>query len=194
MRNVTWIFGTPRGAGGMPVSSKRARLRLSAAILRSPWRTWIGTKLWLSTLVVKISLFSVGIVVLRGMSAVKTPPPVSTPSESGVTSRRSTSTFSSLERRALERGARRDDLVRVHALVRLLAEELLHRLLHRRHARHAADEDDVVDVRRRELRVGERLAARLERPLDEVAGEHLELGAGQRLDDVERLAPARSGR
>ena len=26
MRNVTWIFGTPRGAGGIPVSSKRARL------------------------------------------------------------------------------------------------------------------------------------------------------------------------
>ena len=43
MRNVTWIFGTPRGAGGMPVSSKRARLRLSAAISRSPCSTWIGT-------------------------------------------------------------------------------------------------------------------------------------------------------
>ena len=61
IRNVTWIFGTPRGAGGMPVSSKRARLRLSAAIWRSPWSTWIGTKFWLSTLVVKISLRSVGI-------------------------------------------------------------------------------------------------------------------------------------
>ena len=95
----------------------------------------------------KISLFSVGIVVLRGMSVVKTPPPVSTPSESGVTSSRSTSTLSSPERGALERGAGRDDLVRVHALVRLLAEELLHRLLHGGHARHAADEDDVVDVR-----------------------------------------------
>ncbi len=68
MSKVTSILGTPRGAGGMPASSKRARLLLSAAISRSPWSTWIGTKFWLSTLVVKISLFSVGIVVLRGMS------------------------------------------------------------------------------------------------------------------------------
>ena len=96
IRNVTWIFGTPRGAGGIPVSSKRARLRLSAAILRSPCSTWTGTNDWLSTLVVKISLFSVGIVVLRGMRTVKTPPPVSTPIDSGVTSSSSTSTLSSL--------------------------------------------------------------------------------------------------
>src|SRR6185295_3789222 len=34
IRNATWIFGTPRGAGGIPVSSKRARLRQSAAISR----------------------------------------------------------------------------------------------------------------------------------------------------------------
>jgi hypothetical protein len=56
---------------------------------------WTGTNDWLSTLVVKISLFSVGIVVFRGMRTVNTPPPVSTPSDSGVTSRRSTSTLSS---------------------------------------------------------------------------------------------------
>jgi hypothetical protein len=43
-------------------------------------------------------------------------------------------------------GADGHDLVRVHALVGLLAEELLHRLLDERDARRAADEDDLVDV------------------------------------------------
>ena len=50
------------------------------------------------------------------------------------------------EHAGLHRRADGDDLVRVHALVRLLAEELLHRLLHERDARRAADEDDLVDV------------------------------------------------
>ena len=164
MRNVTWIFGTPRGAGGMPVSSKRARLRLSAAIVRSPCRTWIGTKVWLSTLVVKISLFSVGMVVLRGMSAREhAAARLDAERERRDVEEEHLDVAFALERRALKRRAGGDDLVRVHALVRILAEELLHRLLHGGHARHAADEDDVVDVVRRELRVGERFLARLER-------------------------------
>ena len=160
MRNVTWIFGTPRGAGGIPASSKRARLRLSAAILRSPCSTWTGTNDWLSTLVVKISLFSVGIVVLRAMSVVKTPPPVSTPMRERRHVEQQHLDLVVAQRRALEGGAGGDDLVRVHALVRVLAEELLHRLLHGGHPRHPADEDHVVDVRGRELGVGERLAGR----------------------------------
>ena len=87
-----------------------------------------------------------------------------------MTSRRSISTFDlALERGALERGAGGDDLVRVDALVRLATEELLHGLLHGGHARHAADEDDRLDVRRRELRVREARAARLEGALDELA-------------------------
>jgi len=77
----------------MPVSSKRARLRSSAAISRSPWRTWTGTNDWLSTLVVKTSLRSVGMVVFLGIKRVKIPPPVSTPIERGVTSSRSTSSI-----------------------------------------------------------------------------------------------------
>ena len=46
----------------------------------------------------------------------------------------------------LDRGADRDDLVRVDAQVRVLAGQLLHLVLHRRHAGHAAHEHDVVDV------------------------------------------------
>ena len=58
---------------------------------RSPWSTWISTVVWLSSAVENVSDFLVGIVVLRGMSTVVTPPSVSMPSESGVTSSSSTS-------------------------------------------------------------------------------------------------------
>ncbi len=64
---------------------------MSFAISRSPWRTWISTEGWLSAAVEKTSVFLVGIVVLRSMSLVMTPPRVSTPSDSGVTSSSSTS-------------------------------------------------------------------------------------------------------
>ena len=58
-----------------------------------------------------------------------------------------------LEHARLDRGADGDDLVRVDALVRLLADQLLDLLLHGGHAGHAADEDDVVDRRGLEARV-----------------------------------------
>ena len=91
MSNATSIFGTPRGAGGMPVSSKCASDLLSPAISRSPWSTWTLTNGWLSIVVEKISVARAGSAVLRGMRRVNTPPIVSTPSDSGVTSSSSTS-------------------------------------------------------------------------------------------------------
>ena len=69
---------------------------LSAAMARSPWRTWISTLGWLSAAVLNIWLLLVGMVVLRGMSGVMTPPSVSMPSVSGVTSSRRTSLTSPL--------------------------------------------------------------------------------------------------
>ena len=51
----------------------------------------MSTAGWLSVAVLKISVFLVGMVVLRGMSTVMTPPRVSTPSDSGVTSSSTTS-------------------------------------------------------------------------------------------------------
>src|SRR5262249_37985027 len=63
------------------------------------------------------------------------------------------------ERRALDRGAERDDLVGVDALARILPEELSDELLHLRHTGHAADEDDVLDVGLADLRLLERLLA-----------------------------------
>ena len=67
---------------------KRPRDLLSAANSRSPWRTWISTCGWLSEAVEKTSDLEVGIVVLRSINGVRTPPMVSIPRVSGVTSRR----------------------------------------------------------------------------------------------------------
>ena len=91
MSNVTSICGMPRGAGGMPVSWNLPSDLLPAAISRSPWRTWTSTCVWLSSAVENVSDRLVGIVVLRSMSLVITPPLVSMPRVSGVTSSRSTS-------------------------------------------------------------------------------------------------------
>ena len=135
-------------------------VRLSRAIGRSPCSTCTSTLVWLSAAVENVSLFRVGIVVLRGISVVITPPSVSMPSDSGVTSSSSRSLTSPREHAGLDRRADRDDLVRVHALVRLLAEQLLHDLLHLRDARRAADEHDLVDLASASTPgVGERLLA-----------------------------------
>src|SRR6478609_6795586 len=96
MSKVTSIFGTPRGAGAMPVSSKVPSDLLCCAISRSPWKTWMRTEGWLSSAVLKISERFVGMAVLRSMSLVNRPPLVSMPSESGVTSMSRTSLRSPL--------------------------------------------------------------------------------------------------
>ena len=70
---------------------KRPSVLLSSAISRSPWSTWISTCGWLSDAVEKTCDLEVGMVVLRSMSRVITPPRVSMPSDSGVTSSSSTS-------------------------------------------------------------------------------------------------------
>mmetsp|Transcript_7733 Transcript_7733/g.12644 ORF Transcript_7733/g.12644 Transcript_7733/m.12644 type:complete len:419 (+) Transcript_7733:287-1543(+) len=86
MSKETSICGTPRGAGGMPTRSNWPSSLLSAAISRSPCSTLICTCGWLSAAVENTWLFFVGMVVFRLISLVKTPPSVSMPSESGVTS------------------------------------------------------------------------------------------------------------
>ena len=121
MSKVTSICGTPRGAGGMPVSSKVPSFLLYAAISRSPWKTWISTDGWLSSAVVKISERLVGMVVLRSISLVKMPPLVSMPRlQRGHVEQQDVLDLA-LEHTGLQRGADGDDLVRVDALVRLLA-------------------------------------------------------------------------
>jgi len=84
-----------------------------------------------------------------------------------------------------------DDLVRVHALVRLLAEELAHELDDLGHAGHAADQYDFVNVLGRDAGVGQRLLARLDRALDEIIHQLLELGPRQLHHQVLRPAGVR---
>src|SRR5205085_1272151 len=81
MSKVTSIWGTPRGAGGMPSSRNVASFLLSAAISRSPCRTTMSTDGWLSLAVEKIWVWLVGMVVLRPIIRVATPASVSIPSE-----------------------------------------------------------------------------------------------------------------
>src|SRR5438876_3641727 len=81
MSNVTSICGTPRGAGGIPSRIKLPSERLSLANSRSPCNTLISTLGWLSLAVEKTWLFCVGIVVLRSIRRVETPPRVDTQRE-----------------------------------------------------------------------------------------------------------------
>ena len=129
-------------------------VRLSSAICRSPWSTWISTVVWLSSAVENTSDFLVGIVVFRGMSTVVTPPSVSMPSESGVTSSSSTSFTSPPSTPPWIAAPIATTSSGLTDLLRLLAEEVLHDLLDLRDAGRAADQDDLVD----------RLRARAPRP------------------------------
>ena len=86
MSKVTSICGMPLGAGGMPTRWNLPSVRLSRACARSPCNTWTSTLVWPSAAVEKTSLFLVGMVVLRASRVVITPPSVSIPSDSGVTS------------------------------------------------------------------------------------------------------------
>ena len=85
----------------------------------------------------------------------------------------------------LDRGADGDDLVRVDALVRVLAGQLLDLLLDRRHPGHAADHDDVVDVG---AGVGERLLDGRDDAIEQVAGQLVELRPRQLHVEVLRLS------
>ena len=88
---VTSIYGTPLGAGGIPVKSNYPNNLLSLANSLSPWKILILTTYWLSDAVEKIEDFLVGTVVFLLIILVKAPPKVSIPNERGVTSSKTTS-------------------------------------------------------------------------------------------------------
>jgi len=91
-----------------------------------------------------------------------------------------------LQHARLDRGADRDDFIGVHAGVRFLAEEILHDFADARHARHAADEYDFVDLARRNAGVLDRLLAGFERALDQLFDQLFEVRTGDRLDQMLR--------
>ncbi len=81
--------------------------------------------------------------------------------------------------RCLHGCAQGDHLVRVQGGVRLGAEDLRQPAADVGHPRRAADEHDLVDLFGRQVRVAQRLAARVDRPLDVRFDHCLELLAGQ---------------
>ena len=84
-----------------------------------------------------------------------------------------------LKHAGLDGGTHGHHFVRVHTLVRILAEEALHGFLHLGHAGHAADQNNVVDLRSRQAGILERFLAGLEGALDEVFDQGFQLGTGQ---------------
>ena len=74
MSNVTSIWGTPRGAGGIPVKLNLPSVLLYDAISLSPCNTCTSTDVWPSAAVLNIWDFLVGIVVFLSINFVNTPP------------------------------------------------------------------------------------------------------------------------
>ena len=70
MSKMTLIWGTPRGAGGIPDSSNLPSRLLSLVRDRSPSKTWMSTPGWLSEYVEKTCSFLVGMVVFRLIKVV----------------------------------------------------------------------------------------------------------------------------
>jgi hypothetical protein len=101
---------------GDAVQMEAAQRLVGGAISRSPCRTLTSTEVWLSAAVEKIWLFFTGMVVLRSMSLVNTPPRVSMPRLSGVTSSSSSPFHVAGEHAALQGCAHGHALVGVDAL------------------------------------------------------------------------------
>lgn len=81
------------------------------------------------------------------------------------------------ENSALHGGTDGDGLVRVDGTRGLTTEDVLNGRLDLWHARHAADQQNFPDVRLGHLRIGQRLLARRDGALDEIANEILQLRA-----------------
>ena len=174
MENVTSICGTPRGARRMPVSWKRPSSLFWRAIGRSPCKTWISTDDWKLEAVVKIWLLRMGSVVLRSMTRVQTPPSVSMPSDSGVTSS-SRRPFTLPDRTPACKHA--PMATHSSGLMPLNGREPvigLHQILHGGDAARAADHQDLADLRDGDAGVVDGLIDRLARGLHELVGQVVE--------------------
>ncbi len=88
------------------------------------------------------------------------------------------------EHARLHGGADGNHLVGIDAAVRLFAEELLHQFLNLGHAGLAADEHHLVDLAGGDAGIGHSLLAGLDRALDQVLNQLLQLGARELADQV----------
>ncbi|EAQ07482.1 putative NAD-specific glutamate dehydrogenase encoded in antisense gene pair with dnaKJ [Yoonia vestfoldensis SKA53] len=93
-----------------------------------------------------------------------------------------------LQNTGLNGGTHGDNLVRVDTLMRFFAKEFGHFFLDLRHAGHAADQNDLVDVGCGQARILDRGLTRFQRCLDQIANKAFQLGTGQFHDHVQRLA------
>ena len=94
-----------------------------------------------------------------------------------------------LKHATLDRRAHGHDFIRVHALVRLLAQLLFDHLLHARHPGHAADQDHFIQLVLRQLGIAQTVLYRRHAPVNQVAHQLLQFCARQR--HVQVLWPAR---
>ena len=145
----------------------------------------------MSAAVLKVSLFLAGIVVLRGISTVMTPPSVSTPSESGVTSSRTTPLTSPARTAPWIAAPMATTSSGLTPLCGSFPKSCVHAVLDLRHPRLAADEHDLVDVLRGDSASFIAFWHGGDRALDEVGDQRFELGPRQRHRQV--LGPAGVG-
>ena len=142
--------------------------------------------LWLSTTVVKICVFLVGIVELRSISLVNSPPWVSTPSDSGVMS---SSTRSLMSPRRMPPWMAAPMATTSSGLISrfgLLPKIRSTAWAHQGGAGLAADQQHLVDLVGAQAGAGEGVEAGALGALDEVAHQLLELAAGERAGEVAR--------
>ena len=92
------------------------------------------------------------------------------------------------QRGRVDRGAHRDDLVRIDVGAGLALEIMRHGLADHRQPGRPAHQDHTVEIAHREVGLLERLVADLEGPQDQVLHEHSELGAGELAREPHRLA------
>src|SRR6202165_34634 len=183
MSKVTSICGIPRGEGGMPIRSNWPRTLLSAAIYGRHFALALEHADGDGVLVVLggrehlallgrdrgVAIDDAGEHATQRLDAERQRGYVEQQHVLDVT----------LQHAGLDGRADGDDFVGVDALVRLLAEELLHHFLNLRHAGHAADQHHFADFAGGEARILQRLAAGLDGLVDEILNQRLELGARQ---------------
>ena len=134
---------------------------------------------WLSAAVEKISLLRVGIVVLRSISLVNTPPRVSMPSDSGVTSSSSTSLTSPPSTPPCTAAPTATTSSGFTPLCGSLPNRSRTSSWTARHAGLAAHQHDFVDLLRGDAGIGHRLLAGPDRALQNVFHHLLETRARQ---------------
>ena len=92
-----------------------------------------------------------------------------------------------LQNTSLNGRAHGNNFIRIHAFVWLFAEEFGHFLNHFWHAGHPTNQNDFVDIARRQAGVFQRSLAGLQRRFDEIPYQAFQFGACKFHDQVQRL-------